>query len=157
MEPFPSTVSVSLSFSVCGLLTTHTNDSMVTLLSVGNLGTRKCDFSSTCKNWPVCGYGRSVWWTLCFWLMPRAAIKCGWRVMTCDDLMTSDVHPNTSVALQNVFFSLQIRKHKPPCVLHPIIDLKCKSHKSSLPLWTAAPCTHPQAPRQLCQDSPVSN
>lgn len=39
---------------------------------------------------------------------------------------------------------IYIRSHWLPCVLHPIICLKYKSHKSSLPLWNAAPSTHSQ-------------
>ncbi len=62
--------------------------------------------------------------------------------------MTCDVHLYTSIPLQNVFYSLcpNQKAYKPPCVSRPIIDLKCKSHKSSRPLWNAAPSTHSQTP-----------
>ncbi len=52
LSVFPSTVSVSLSFSVCGLLTACRVERMVMLLSVGNiLEQGNVTFSNTYKSW----------------------------------------------------------------------------------------------------------
>lgn len=45
-----------------------------------------------------------------------------------------------------LFHCIQITKCECPCVLHHIIGLKSKSHKSSPPLWNAAPSTHSHPP-----------
>lgn len=63
--------------------------------------------------------------------------------MTFDETMTTDMH----ITLQNwSSHCIQSRKHKPSCVLPPIIGIKCISHKSRRPLWNAKPSTHSQPP-----------
>lgn len=86
----------------------------------------------------------SVWWTLTLDSCYSNVLYYYQIWMTCDDLMMSD----RRVSLSKSFSSLciQIRKHKRPCILHPIINLKCKSHKSRPPLWNSVPSTHSQPP-----------
>lgn len=59
----------------------------------------------------------------------------------CKMLLTCDVYPPSKMHSSHC---IQITKHKRPCVSQLIIDLKCKSHKSSPPLWNAALSTHSQ-------------
>lgn len=126
---FPSPVSVSLSFFVCGLLATCRNERMVTSLSVGSiLEQGNVTFSNTYKNWPVCGYGLCVMNTVLLASCYSTALHHNkmW-------VMSDDVCIWTQASISRMYSSrcIQIRKHKPSCVLYLIIDLKCKSHRSS--------------------------
>lgn len=90
----------------------------------------------------------SVWWTLSFWAScykMRTTIK--WRAMTC-----ASEHKRPSSKMYSSH-CIQTRKRKPSGVLHLIIDLKCKSHRSS---FVECCSLHPLS-AILYPDSPASN
>lgn len=129
---FPSTVSVSLSVS----------ERTVTSLSVGRiLELGHVTFSNSYQNRPVCGCRHSVMNTVFLDSCDSNALHYYKTWVTCDDVCRASEHKRTSPK----YIPLTVSKLESMSLPASFVSLlKCKSHKSSPPLWNAAPSTHSQ-------------